>query len=260
MLGFSMDEVMLTFDVDWAPDFVINFVAEELVSAGVAATWLITHESPAIASLREHPELFELGVHPNFLPGSTHGEDVPSVFHHCMELVPDATTMRTHSLVQSSEILIGALERTTVRCDLSLLLHRTPGLRPTDFYWEGRRLVRIPTYWEDYDEFEMPEPDFSLSNLLTDEPGLKLLNFHPIHVYLNSTGIGTLDAFKKRAADSAVDVAQVANLVQGGRGARSLFEDVVGKLSRTPTRTAAQLAGTWCDRPSDRLLRDTPEA
>ena len=68
-----MDSVVLTLDTDWAPDFVIDFVAKQLVAYQVRATWFVTHASPAVERLSQHSDLFELGIHPNFLPGSTHG-------------------------------------------------------------------------------------------------------------------------------------------------------------------------------------------
>ena len=62
-----MNDLVLTLDMDWAPDCAIDFVSEELVSREVRATWFVTHASPAVHRLREHPELFELGIHPNNL-------------------------------------------------------------------------------------------------------------------------------------------------------------------------------------------------
>ncbi len=46
-----MNDVVLTVDVDWAPDFTIDFVAEQLIAHKVQATWFVTHWSPAIARL-----------------------------------------------------------------------------------------------------------------------------------------------------------------------------------------------------------------
>src|SRR5207244_3974947 len=80
-------------------------VAEQLMASQVRATWFVTHMSPAISRLRRNPELFELGIHPNFLPGSTHGDTPDAVLRHCRALVPDAVSMRTHCLVQSTLLL-----------------------------------------------------------------------------------------------------------------------------------------------------------
>src|SRR5215467_8520985 len=100
-----VDAPILTFDIDWAPDFMIDHVAGILVEARVRATWFVTHSSDAIDRLREHPDLFELGIHPNFLPGSSHGSSPQEVLQTCMTIVPEAQSFRTHSLVQSTPLL-----------------------------------------------------------------------------------------------------------------------------------------------------------
>src|ERR1017187_7044133 len=97
--------VALTLDIDWAPDFVIDFAADLLIRRRVKATWFVTHSSPAVDRLRDHPELFELGIHPNFLPGSSQGKTVAEVLSFCRACVPEARSMRTHALVQSSGLL-----------------------------------------------------------------------------------------------------------------------------------------------------------
>ena len=100
----AKDDVLVTLDVDWAPDCVIDAVAALLIDANVRATWFITHESPALDRLRQRPDLFELGIHPNFFPGSTHGTDPKEILRHCMSLVPEAKSIRTHGLYQSGQI------------------------------------------------------------------------------------------------------------------------------------------------------------
>jgi len=62
----SADGVVLTLDVDWAPDFVINVVAEQLVSRGVRVSWFITQQGPAVTRLGYYGELFELGIPAEF--------------------------------------------------------------------------------------------------------------------------------------------------------------------------------------------------
>src|SRR4051794_10356042 len=94
--------LVVTLDVDWAPDFMIDAAAAALVQHGVRATWFVTHASPAIDRLGERPDLFELGIHPNFREGTTHGDDPIA---HLLEIVPGARCARTHSLLQSTPLL-----------------------------------------------------------------------------------------------------------------------------------------------------------
>ena len=117
-----MELMALTIDIDWAPDFMIDFAAEALAARRVCATWFVTHSSPAVDRLRQHPKLFELGIHPNFQPGSTHGKEWAEVLDHCMGLVPDATSMRTHDLFQSTKLLDMIITQTPIITDLTLFL------------------------------------------------------------------------------------------------------------------------------------------
>ena len=95
----------LTIDIDWAPDFAIKKLADALIRHKVKCTWFVTHESPAIKELRNHSDLFELGIHPNFFPGSTHGNNEKEVLDYMVSIVPGAKTVRSHALLQSSRLL-----------------------------------------------------------------------------------------------------------------------------------------------------------
>ena len=57
-----------------------------------------THKSTLIDSLAASGAV-EVGLHPNFLPGSTHGRDLKSVIAHVCELYPRARCFRSHSLL-----------------------------------------------------------------------------------------------------------------------------------------------------------------
>ncbi len=188
----TSDPVLLTFDVDWAPDFAIDVTAALLIERGIRATWMITHRSPAVDRLREYPELFELGIHPNFREGSTHGSTTDAVLRHCMELVPDAVSMRTHSLVQSTPLLARMLATTPIRIDASLLLPRVNGLRP----------------------FE--------------QPGMRTFNFHPIHIYLNSRDMTPYRDVRASVAKlDELDEAPARRHVHGGVGAMAMLRELV---------------------------------
>ena len=59
--------ILITLDVDWAPDDVISSVAEILLKNKIKSTWFITHQTPLLHFFRENDNYFELGIHPNFL-------------------------------------------------------------------------------------------------------------------------------------------------------------------------------------------------
>lgn len=226
-----MDDVVLTIDTDWAPDFTIDFVAEQLIAHRLRATWFVTHMSPAITRLMGHPELFELGIHPNFLPGSTHGETPDAVLGHCLALVPEASSMRTHGLVQSTSLLRQITAQSRITTDVSLFLPHTPGLRPFEHVWSHRTLFRIPYFWADDYEMEQRVPCWHLAPLMAAGNGLKVFAFHPIHVYLNTPDIQPYQALKRRVPkllEASPDILEA--YVQTGEGPFVLFTELVEHL------------------------------
>ena len=229
-----MDTISITLDIDWAPDFMIDFTADVLLKYNTAATWFVTHMSPAIERLRTYHELFELGIHPNFLHNSTHGADPTSVLCHCMELVPEARSMRTHGLVQSTQILERVLTLTPIEVDLSLFLPYTPHLVPIEYYWCNRSLIRIPYYWEDDYEFEQNVPNWRLTTKMTSGKGLRIFNFHPVHIFLNSCNMDSYQRLKEiKPIISTATQSDVDPIVHTGLGTKTMFIDLLTFLSQT---------------------------
>jgi hypothetical protein len=220
-------DCVLTLDLDWAPDAAIDEVAELLADRGLPATWFVTHASAAVDRLRGH-DGFELGIHPNFLPGSTQGTTPAEVLDHCLMLVPEATSMRSHALVQSTPLLAEVLERTPVEIDASLFLPGARNLEPVHYRWRGRTLIRIPYVWEDDVAIENGGPD---PRTLLDAPGLKVFDFHPVHVFLNSSSMETY-----RSISAGLPDVDLAPHVEDGEGVgsvfRALLDQVAGRACR----------------------------
>ncbi len=234
MVGESADRWAVTLDVDWAPDFVVDWVAAQLVERSLPATWFVTHMSPAIERLKDYPELFELGIHPNFLPGTTHGESPEVVLDHCTGLVPQATSMRTHGLMQYTGLLGIVMERTPITADVSIFMPNCENLQPFEYRWRGRELVRVPYIWEDDFEMGSRDPCWRLQPILEREGGVRVINFHPIHIYLNSAGSDAYELFK--SCTSRLQDASPADVdvhVCAGKGTRTFFDELTAFLLET---------------------------
>jgi hypothetical protein len=183
--------VVVTLDVDWADDPLVDDVAERLAAAGAPATWFITHASPALDRLRERPDLFELGIHPNFRPGSSHGDTPEAVLDHVMALVPEAVSSRSHGVVQSGRLLHLLVQRTPVRIDSTTFLPDLPDAPLVTQRTPHGDLLRVPFTWsDDY------EPLCPWDRYLA-EPGLKVVLFHPTRVPASDA----LDDLLERIAD-----------------------------------------------------------
>ena len=225
-----LNDFVLTLDVDWAPDSVIDEVAEMLIQNEVKATWFITHESDAVQRLKEHSELFELGIHPNMLKGSTHGETEDEVLKHIKEIVPDAVSMRTHGLYQTSNFLAKAAREYGVLYDVSLFLPKAPYLQPHLIKFDRSTLCRIPYFWEDDIEMFESSPNWQILNYF-QFPGLKVFDFHPIHVALNTEKFDRYDALKKKKSIRDWDTDFIEEHANKGIGTRNIFFELLNELS-----------------------------
>jgi hypothetical protein len=231
----------ITLDVDWAPDEVVDDVAARLIKSEVCATWFVTHASPAIERLRQRPDLFELGIHPNFGPESTHGDTPEAVLDHCMALVPEARSMRTHGLVQSSALLALVRGHTPVRTDASLFLPHAGAVETVAYPLATGVLRRVPYVWEDDAEMYRTEPSWDAWELAKRVHGLAVFNFHPIHVALNSADMRAYESLKERGLANVSRDAVVA-LSGSGDGARTAFESLLDGLAGSGGRVISELA------------------
>lgn len=188
-----MGKVFLTFDVDWAHDDVILDTIELLETAEVAATWFITHDTPILARLRQNPK-FELGIHPNFnwllVGDDRNGVNAKDVVSRMMDLVPEAKSVRSHSMTQSS-VLLDVFASAGLTHDVNHFIPASIGSELIPWtLWNG--MTRVPYFWEDdisctYENNGRKEP--SALNAATTGLGVKVFDFHPIHLFLNTENL-----------------------------------------------------------------------
>ena len=93
--------IYLSFDQDWAPDWATRDLVELLVTSGMKGTFFATHPCPTLRLMRDRGVL-EIGWHPNFLPGSSHGNTVEEVIATLKGWVPEASGVRAHCLIQGT--------------------------------------------------------------------------------------------------------------------------------------------------------------
>jgi hypothetical protein len=221
----------ITLDTDWAPDFMIDAAADALLAREVRATWFVTHASPAIERLREHPELFELGIHPNFLDGSSHGATPDAVVAHCAALVPEARAVRTHCLLQSTPLHDALLSGSAVEVDVSLFLPGARDLEPVVQWSPAGRLLRLPYVWQDNMEMYAPTPNWNTAAVL-DAPGLRIFDFHPVHVWLNSASFEPYENMKTRFVLGELEPADTARYRNSRPGAMNAFLELADLLAK----------------------------
>jgi hypothetical protein len=184
--------LFLTLDLDWAADPVIAHCLDLVEEAGVAATVFVNHDTPLLARMRANSRI-ELGLYPNFNPllEGNGGGSAEKVMRELQQIVPEARIVRSHAITQSSRLLDLFL-RFGMTHDSNQFVPAHSGivLRPYR-HWKGG-LVRVPYCWEDdvHLEYGSPLPVLEVAA----GSGLKVFDFHPIHVALNTESMAHYEA------------------------------------------------------------------
>jgi len=235
----------LTIDIDWAPDWAIKKIADFLVEKNVKCTWFITHDSHAIRNLFDYPELFEIGIHPNFLPNTTQGNSEEEIISNLLKIAPNAKSFRTHALVQSTNILKMLTEDFGLKNDLSSYTSNISETTPHKLYFSEKQkpLTRFPFCFEDDFHIFAPQREFSFDSEKYNFPGLKIFNFHPIFLALN---IKDLENYKNLKSTgkffTELTEQDIEPYVNKDSGIQNFFNGFVEFLSKQDSYTITELA------------------
>lgn len=172
--------IAFTSDIDWAPEAVIADTISIFETYGVKCTLFATHNSKELRNCNK--KLFEIAIHPNFNPVLTENNiSVDDVLDEILEIYPDAEGVRSHSMMQSTNLLSKFATKNLIY-DSNHFLPYCTGLKPFKL-WTG--MVRIPFNWED-DVHWAYGYTFNDCHINLEQEGLNVFNFHPIHIYLNT--------------------------------------------------------------------------
>tara|TARA_B110000046_G_scaffold22868_1_gene21620 strand:+ start:3026 stop:3748 length:723 start_codon:yes stop_codon:yes gene_type:complete len=217
-------KAILSFDIDWAIDPVVNDVLDLLDSVNIKATFFITHQTPILDRIRANPN-YELGIHPNFNPlieQKPHALSAKQTLENLLTIVPEAKVIRSHGMTHSGSWLT---------------IYKEMGIKYLSQYYMGgvetiqpfahiNGLVEAPIYFAD-DGYAFEKElgkDFDLALSLSSNLNfLKVFNFHPIHLKLNTPNISFYN--KSRAYFHSIE--DLNNIKYKGHGVFSLFKKLV---------------------------------
>src|SRR5207247_1284986 len=135
-----------------------------------------------------------MGVHPNFLAGSSHGATLDEVCDHVIAMNPKSRFYRSHCFYETSQVA-DAFRKRGFEFDSNLNLASQSALRP---FVHPTGLVRYPQFFGDGNWFTHHAKE-GVDRLmpLVAAPGLKIFNFHPLHVCLNTPDQAYYQAFRE---------------------------------------------------------------
>lgn len=180
------DNIFLTFDIDWCSDRVLSYTLDLIEKYDIKSTFFITHETLFLERMRENPNI-ELGIHPNFNPllngDFRYGKNINEVVEYYKNIVPEAVSVRSHSMTQNSPIL-DTFEKFDLLYDCNTFIPFSSGIKIKPYKHWTDKLIKIPYFWED-DVHCVYNWEWNVQKFI-NYSGLKVFDFHPIHIFLNT--------------------------------------------------------------------------
>jgi len=180
------DSLFITFDIDWAHDSVIDYCHDYFSKRNLKTTWYTTHFSSKVQELSCDSNI-EIGIHPNFndlLYSDKAVLDSVGIINDLLDLFPESSTVRSHSLTMSERLLETFASLKLFRIsNLFLPFDRFSKASPFNLWHDT---VMIPHCYQDNISLKMSH---DLVELDTNTSGLKVLLIHPIHFFLNTPSL-----------------------------------------------------------------------
>lgn len=190
--------VAFTVDLDWAGEAAISELLDFLRERAIPTTVFTTHRSARVEAAFDE---LEVGVHPHFGAGSSHGATIEEVVRNVLALPHNVPGFRCHRFATSNEI-VGALREVGLQFGSNVCtdLDQVPPFRDRFGLWQ------FPVFLEDggylYRRRSLVFDEADVAGALA-APGLHVLLLHPMHFALNTPDFAFMRAHKDGLSPSA---------------------------------------------------------
>jgi hypothetical protein len=207
----TVDDVVFTMDTDWSPPEVVDYAFSELIDSRLAWTVFCTDFYSSVQARNRT----EMALHYN-----VEGVGFEASFRAIAKKVPGAQGARGHSLA-FSERLRPVYRDLGIVYDSSYLMVGLDSIHPFQI---ARNVWELPLYFMDTFFLEFYEGNFSCSpsRQQLGSPGLKILDFHPVHLVLNTPSIEYYNANKSNYHS----LRALLSRRYKGRGVCSMFGEI----------------------------------
>ncbi|MFW9872775.1 MAG: hypothetical protein ACFFG0_06690 [Candidatus Thorarchaeota archaeon] len=186
-----MNSLVVTIDLDWAPEPAIEETLDFLKSKNIFPTVFVTHRSPRVeASMDE----IEVGLHPYFGKNSSHGTTILDVVKHVTDFPYNIPAFRCHrfgvcNLSKQALKEKGMMISSNVCTDLEVV---SP-------FKDRFGLLEVPIFLEDGGYLwrqHLLEINQNLKNTMLGE-GIKVIIIHPMHFAINTPNFAYMYNIKR---------------------------------------------------------------
>lgn len=225
-----------TSDIDWASEAVMSDYFGIINTLEIKPTLFVTHKSSLIESNYQSGNV-ERGIHPNFLPNSSHGKSFREVIDTCINFAPEAYGFRSHRAFEVTDIthlLKNDFGYKYVSHQISVF---QPSVIPI-LHESG--LINFPVFFEDgthlYNKLELNIQEY-LQYFI--KPGIKVISFHPMNFIFNSPSLTYMRNIKdtlSREEYQNISASTIERLSNNNFGIRNTVIDIINfvKQSKYP--------------------------
>jgi len=182
-----------TSDIDWASETVLSHFFKSINSLDINPTLFLTHNSDIIDANFRAGKILR-GVHPNFLPDSSHGKNFKEIIDTCIQYAPESIGFRSHRAFEVTDVTHLFANEFGYKYFSHQITVFQPDIKPI-LHESG--LINFPVFFEDgthlYNELDLKIMRYS--NWLLS-PGIKIISFHPMNFVFNSPKISFMRNIK----------------------------------------------------------------
>jgi hypothetical protein len=216
-----------TSDVDWASEDVLVQYFDIVNGLDIKPMLFCTHYSPTIETQFQQGKI-ERGIHPNFLNGSSHGDNFRKIIETCVKFAPEACGFRSHRCFDVTDITHLLKNEYGYRYVSNLATVMQPNIRPI-LHESG--LIHFPIFFEDgthlYNELDL---DFKKYKEAFTSPGLKIICFHPMNFVFNTPKMAYMRQIKdslSREAFNRISTQTIEQLKNRNLGIQNTILSIV---------------------------------
>ena len=213
---------ILSADADWASEYCLTSFGRFLRRHDIRATLFVTHPSAVVDELFQEG-CIERGIHPNFLDGSDHGDNVESILDSVFSLAPEAVCSRSHHLIGGSGIQ-QALRRRGIQYDSNFCGWMQEDLTPIR---DCAGLIGFPILWADDVHWSSRDSrwDFAHYQDRFFSPGIKVISTHPFSFSLNLASQQQYLATRQHTQNLTAEEAE--RIEEKGAGVQTFLDQAV---------------------------------
>ena len=159
---------------------------------------------------------------------------------------PGTRIVRTHCLYQSEKLSQLMCENYHIETDCSIYLRNCGYIMPHKIQFTSGcpSLIRVPHFFQDNMDMQH-EISWRLKDNRFQENGLKVFDFHPIHMVLNSANNNSYETIKSNFRFETITPKIIKPYINSSNGTLTLFTDLVKYLSKKESYTIGNLVKIW---------------